>query len=73
MLLPQTGAAIVVLFDKKDTIQRAGCQLPIDRLRWLHASSCKVTYTFQVSYIELKNLFYTLYKDKKFTYKYSIV
>ena len=26
----------VVLYDKEGTIQRAGCQLPGDRLRWLH-------------------------------------
>ena len=26
----------VVLYDKEGTIQRAGCQLPDDRLRWLH-------------------------------------
>ena len=26
----------VVFYDKYGTIQRAGCQLPRDRLRWLH-------------------------------------
>ena len=34
---PQTGAVhIVVFYDKEGTIQQAGCQLPGDRLRWLH-------------------------------------
>ena len=33
--LPQK-ACTMVLYDKEGTFRRAGCQLPGDRLRWLH-------------------------------------
>ena len=45
----------VALYDKEGTIQRAGCQLPGDRLRWLHLRAIDLGNPYNIC--QFKNLF----------------